>query len=404
MRAEQEVANAWADRIAQMIVQSVITNLNELPKDCMQSGDDSCLQNVWEEFCVQVQGEESFFWDTYLDIAYDFLEASVAKLDPDEQLALWLVTEPGWSWNYDHKEDKDTDAIAPIAVDEIVTHLNEQLLCAAADYESATIERHLSRLEGEEDEEDEDESGEFDLDDEDRFAIQTAINVAIRLQNDPHTTPKQIAILKLAVEALEQMPTPTEGRECTFGIVYPEGDDLFSEMQHIGFSLSESLFRISHGDSIYYISVDRDSFSAPEWLIRADGEGYKQCDINSLEDTVAEYLNLGARVEVIVCNEIVARDYDEALRGHGRVIQDDKQAAFWFNKALETVPSSGDAKKGLERLDTTKTKQGVQPKGYALPVGESLRERLEALGVSDKNRMVTLTATMPPLPATKKRR
>lgn len=34
----------------------------------------------------------------------------------------------------------------------------------------------------------------------------------------------------------------------------------------------------------------------------------------------------------------------------GRGVQDDKQAVFWFRKALETAPGSGDAKKGLERL------------------------------------------------------
>lgn len=34
----------------------------------------------------------------------------------------------------------------------------------------------------------------------------------------------------------------------------------------------------------------------------------------------------------------------------GRGIQDDQQAVYWFRKALETVPGSGDAKGGLERL------------------------------------------------------
>lgn len=34
----------------------------------------------------------------------------------------------------------------------------------------------------------------------------------------------------------------------------------------------------------------------------------------------------------------------------GRGIQDDKQAVFWFHKALETCPLSGDTQKGLGRL------------------------------------------------------
>jgi hypothetical protein len=34
-------------------------------KNMLQSGEDSGLKNVWEEYCVQVQDEESFLWEAY---------------------------------------------------------------------------------------------------------------------------------------------------------------------------------------------------------------------------------------------------------------------------------------------------------------------------------------------------
>ena len=40
------------------------------------SGDDSGLKNVWEEYCVQIQGEESY----YIDIYEDIVAASVKEI------------------------------------------------------------------------------------------------------------------------------------------------------------------------------------------------------------------------------------------------------------------------------------------------------------------------------------
>ncbi len=40
----------------------------------MQSGQDTPLKNVWDEICVQVQGEESFFfkaiWEQQESMSY----------------------------------------------------------------------------------------------------------------------------------------------------------------------------------------------------------------------------------------------------------------------------------------------------------------------------------------------
>ncbi len=42
-------------------------------RDCLLSGDDTDLVSVWEEICIQVQGQESFDWDAYDYTVYDIV-------------------------------------------------------------------------------------------------------------------------------------------------------------------------------------------------------------------------------------------------------------------------------------------------------------------------------------------
>jgi hypothetical protein len=46
--------------------------------DCRLPDNDSVLHNVWEEFCVQVQGKQAIAWESYLDIFVESLRAVVA--------------------------------------------------------------------------------------------------------------------------------------------------------------------------------------------------------------------------------------------------------------------------------------------------------------------------------------
>ena len=51
------VAKLSASRIAR----KAIHDLQQMT--VTMSGDDSGLKNTWDEICVQIQQEESFFWD-----------------------------------------------------------------------------------------------------------------------------------------------------------------------------------------------------------------------------------------------------------------------------------------------------------------------------------------------------
>ena len=67
----------------------------------MLSGADSGLTSVWQEICAQAQGEESFFWDQYQEVAVGMIGFRVEELPKTEQEMLWLATEAGWDWLYD---------------------------------------------------------------------------------------------------------------------------------------------------------------------------------------------------------------------------------------------------------------------------------------------------------------
>ncbi len=80
-------------------VRRVIRKIKQLPKECMQSGEDSDLRSVWEEWVVQVRGEESFFYEAYEDILRAICREVAEKLPQEERGLLWLWTEGYWNWD-----------------------------------------------------------------------------------------------------------------------------------------------------------------------------------------------------------------------------------------------------------------------------------------------------------------
>lgn len=53
-------------------------------KEGLQSGDDSGLQTIWDELCVQAQVEYSVVWDAYEDTMMVIIEAEIdqQKVEP----------------------------------------------------------------------------------------------------------------------------------------------------------------------------------------------------------------------------------------------------------------------------------------------------------------------------------
>jgi hypothetical protein len=69
------IVRAVAQKAAQRIAHKVIAEL-QLMTDKL-SGDDSELETTWDEICVQVQGEESIFWECYSACNFDPLSRGI---------------------------------------------------------------------------------------------------------------------------------------------------------------------------------------------------------------------------------------------------------------------------------------------------------------------------------------
>lgn len=146
MRIEEQIVAAFANKISEQIVTGVVRSLKKMNSDHEMLSGNSGLKNVWEEICVQVQGEESFNWSAYIDVMERMLYSSLERLLPHEQIALWALTEEGWDYIYDyHADDVDLSEV-PVSQDENLHKLRGELLSKAADYENARISKFLERI------------------------------------------------------------------------------------------------------------------------------------------------------------------------------------------------------------------------------------------------------------------
>ncbi len=157
MRIEQHIVAAWAKQLSDKLLKESISALEQMDSSEMLSGDDSGLKNVWEEICVQVQDEQSFFWDTYVETMKSLLSGYVELLDQDARLALWSVTDEGWAYIYVHHAEDGGVEDVPVVEDEIVAKLKDELLSAAASFSNQRITKFLQRHEDGYDELEEDE-------------------------------------------------------------------------------------------------------------------------------------------------------------------------------------------------------------------------------------------------------
>ena len=142
MKTDKDLLKKFAKEIAERITRKTISALQKLTDTL--SGGGSGLKNAWDEVCVQVQCEESFFWDAYDGTVRSFVSAYIEELQPHEQLALWFQTEQGWDWLYDHGEESDEHP--PVFVEDIAQYIvQEYIYDKAGDWTNKRIRAYLDR-------------------------------------------------------------------------------------------------------------------------------------------------------------------------------------------------------------------------------------------------------------------
>ena len=110
----------------------------------MCSGDDSGLENVWDEICVQVQDQESVVWDAYEDTVRMLIRSDLKHLSALEREAIWLQTDRGFDWWYDQdnpdeQQSNDGDATPPVCLDDIAEFVLKKILNRAANWSNPRI-------------------------------------------------------------------------------------------------------------------------------------------------------------------------------------------------------------------------------------------------------------------------
>ena len=104
-------------------------------KELLTSGNDSGLKNVWEEVCVQVQGEQSYYWDAYLVTINNFI---LDELSKQTAPVINLLNYVGSFDLYDGK-DEDFEFLNEYGVQEI----SKKLLLEAEFYTNDRISAFL---------------------------------------------------------------------------------------------------------------------------------------------------------------------------------------------------------------------------------------------------------------------
>jgi hypothetical protein len=95
--------------------------------DGMQSGDDTSLKNIW---------------DDYLDTIQSLILGEVVALDAATKQAIWLQTDEGIDWKFDNADQEDQKV--PIVCEDIAKYiLDGFVLSAAGTWTNNRIEKYL---------------------------------------------------------------------------------------------------------------------------------------------------------------------------------------------------------------------------------------------------------------------
>ena len=137
MNPRDRIISRLADLECKRVSRKVIRALQRMTEG-MQSGDDSVLANVWDEVCVQVQGQESVMWHVYLDTINSMIVGHLSELDSAVKQAIWLQTDAGMEW-----EPSEGEGEILYSDDDIASYiLDEYVLSSAGDWTNERIEKY----------------------------------------------------------------------------------------------------------------------------------------------------------------------------------------------------------------------------------------------------------------------
>ncbi len=285
----QSVKNKLAERdtvirdACKDVADKVIKELENMPAE--MSGDDSCLKNVWEEFCAQVQGEESPFFETYRDTIDSFILDEVQELDHSVKVAIWQSTDAFCDLSDREKLEQTEFCEEGIITDYIFSNA---IYGKAADYSSDNIDKYLYNI-------DEDKEVPDDF-----YHICEAITNISDYYVANSTSPKKELEAKFFDKVKNFLDLFCEGDETDE--VYIFGFHLRNEdeLSYFDFWLSSDEVNVTKGGSVYDPAVGSDSFSSDIYHIDS-GRNDSVEDLDGfldLEYNCKELIDLGAHLTI----------------------------------------------------------------------------------------------------------
>ncbi len=140
--SEYLIVAATAQIAIRRVARKVISDLRRM-HDTL-SGEDSELKTTWDEICVQVQLEESIYWEAYEQTVRALVHGYVSELLAHEREAIWLQTPAGRDWVY---EDPDNRETYPVDDDEVAEFImDEDIYVEARRWSNARIREFIARV------------------------------------------------------------------------------------------------------------------------------------------------------------------------------------------------------------------------------------------------------------------
>ena len=139
--SESDIVRQLAERVCSRVTRRVIRSLQRNTDDRL-SGDDSDLKNVWEEVCVQVQGEESADWSAYESTIDGLVELEVEALVSFEREAVWLQTEHAFDWNQERSAEPGP---IPVLANDITRYIVDLITAQAMEWSNPRIRQYIER-------------------------------------------------------------------------------------------------------------------------------------------------------------------------------------------------------------------------------------------------------------------
>jgi hypothetical protein len=136
---ESAIVTTVAQEAANRITKKIIRDLQRMTYTL--SGEDSGLKTTWDEICVQIQYEMSFYWDAYDDVVHSIARGYITELSKHEREAIWLQTQEGEDWTCEDPEEREEN---PVFDGDIVNYLVHSYVYAEASrWSNARIRAYL---------------------------------------------------------------------------------------------------------------------------------------------------------------------------------------------------------------------------------------------------------------------